>query len=750
MHVLASGHFPSHARLNSTTEGSSARLTLMSQRGEQPLPGNSPAQSSQSRWAVVLACGLIAVAVLASYYDSLSGAFVFDDYGSIIENPTIRQLWPISRPLSPPPGNLTVSGRPLLNLSFALNYAFGGTAVWGYHAINLLIHLFAGWALLGIVRRTLLQPALRRRYGASALPLATAVAVLWVVHPLQTEAVTYIAQRAESLMGLFYLLTLYCFIRATESRAVPWGLLSVAACLCGMATKEVMATAPLMALLYDRTFVAGTFREGLRRRWRLYAGLGGTWLLLGWLVATGGDLASGSAGFSSTVNWRSYGLTQFRALVLYLKLSVWPHPLVLDYGGPVLIGSVVKALPYMAMILPLLAGTAISVKRWPAVGFAGCWFFGILALTSSVFPLSDTMFEHRMYLPLAAVIVLAVVAVHAWAGRWSVVVFVPLAVVCIFLSARRNQDYRSEPAIWSDTIAKRPGNARAYNNLGNGLVHLGRVDEAIADFRTAIQISPDYFLPYNNLGAALVRTGRVNEGLEMYHKALRLMPNDPETRNNLGVALARLGRSDEAIDHYRVALKFRPEFAQARYNLGNALAGLGRFEAAAEQYREAVRIDPTYAQAYNNLGNALSARGQADQAIECYRQALRCNPAFAEAHNNLGNAMVRAGRPDEAIDHYREAVRIAPDYANAHRNLAAALAMKGRLAQAADQYAEALRLNPNDPQGHFGMGQVLVRLGRRTEAVAQLTEALRLQPNNAEARRALETLSAPPGSGSAR
>ncbi|MGD1021058.1 MAG: hypothetical protein ABSA12_17265, partial [Verrucomicrobiia bacterium] len=200
---------------------------------------------------------LLVLTGLWAYHNSLTGPFIYDDWLSIQKNPTIRHLWPIWQPLSPPhAGGITVEGRPLINLSLAVNYAIGGTNVRGYHALNLAIHILAGLTLFGIVRRTLLQPRLRERFGAVADELALAVALIWTVHPLQTESVTYIIQRAESMMGLFYLLTLYGFIRGTAS-PLPrlWHGLCIGACALGMASKEVMVSAPLMVMLYDRTFV---------------------------------------------------------------------------------------------------------------------------------------------------------------------------------------------------------------------------------------------------------------------------------------------------------------------------------------------------------------------------------------------------------------------------------------------------------------------------------------------------------------
>ena len=282
--------------------------------------------------SALVAAGLIVLATLAAYSNSFAGPFVFDDELSIPSNMTIRQLWPIWKPLCPPNHGETVSGRPLLNLSLAIDYAISRLDVWSYHATNLAIHILAALLLFGILRRTFLLPAMRDRWGAAAVPLALTIALVWAVHPLQTESVTYIIQRAESLFGLFYLLTLYCFVRGVgSSRAMLWYAVCVVACLLGMASKEVMVSAPLMVLLYDRTFVAGSFREAWRRRYGLYLALAGTWLLLGWLVAWSGTRGS-SAGFGIGVGCWEYLGTQFGAILNYLKLCVWPHPLVFYYG----------------------------------------------------------------------------------------------------------------------------------------------------------------------------------------------------------------------------------------------------------------------------------------------------------------------------------------------------------------------------------------------------------------------------------
>ncbi|HEY5226971.1 MAG TPA: hypothetical protein VIJ19_00450, partial [Opitutaceae bacterium] len=248
---------------------------------------------------VLPAALLIAAAAAVAYLPSFAAPFVFDDVPAIGGNPTIRHIASALRP----PADTTVSGRPVLNLSLALDYAAGGTAPWVYHATNLAIHILAALALLGIVRRTL---------GPRALPVAFSVALLWAVHPLNTESVTYVIQRGESLMGLLYLATLYFFIRACGSegnRARLWYALSISSCFLGMGTKEVMASAPLIVLLYDRTFLSGSFASALRTRGKAYLGLAASWILLGYLVlATHGR--TGTVGFGAGISPLDYAQTQ--------------------------------------------------------------------------------------------------------------------------------------------------------------------------------------------------------------------------------------------------------------------------------------------------------------------------------------------------------------------------------------------------------------------------------------------------------
>jgi tetratricopeptide (TPR) repeat protein len=668
-------------------------------RGSRARAGESTATGTSSlpvkRWPGVLAAGAVALAALAAYHNSFSGPFIFDDFSMIVENASIRHLWPIWDALSPRASGMTTTGRPLFNLTLAINYALGGTAVWGYHAVNLGIHILAGLTLLGIVRRTLLGAGLRERFGTAALPLATAVAVLWAVHPLQTESVTYIAQRTESLMGLFYMLTLYCFIRGAEStKPAGWYGACVLSCLSGMATKEVMVTAPLLVFLYDRTFIGGSFSKAWKRHGWVYMALAATWLALGYLMIHSGNRA-GTAGLGTHVRSWEYLLTQCWAVPHYLWLSIWPHPLILDYGMW-LARDPVQILPSALVLAVVVTAVGIALRYEPALGFLGAWVFLILAPTSSVVPVvSQTVAEHRFYLSLAAIVVLAVTGLYAWIGRGSFVLFLALAVGLGFLTSQRNADYRSAVAIWSDTVNKRPWNLRAHYNFGFALEQAGRIHEAIGQYEDVLQLDPDYAEVHDRLGNDLLRVDRLQEAISHFERSVQIKPDYAKGHNDLGAALMDAGRISDAIEHYEQATRLDPHYADPYYNLGVAWQQTGRVQEALASYERALALNPGLAEAHNGLATVLLGLGRVTEAIEHWEQAVRLDPGFAEAHNNLGSASLGLGNVPEAIREYEQAVRLKPGYAKAHYNLGTALEEAGRLPEAIEHYQQALRLKPD-------------------------------------------------------
>ena len=537
----------------------------------------------------------IASAAVAVYANSFSGVFALDDEMWIIQNPTIKTLSGILTVLDSS-CDPAYGGRPMLTISLALSYAlngmFGlrGTDVWGFHLVNLTIHILAAWTLFGIVRRTLLLPSPRgfaplssagegpgatgSQFAAAATPLALAIALLWTVHPLQTAAVTYIVQRNEALLGLFYLLTLYCVIRGATSpqAARAWYVGAVLSCLLGMGTKEVMVAAPLVVLLYDRTFLSGSFRAALARRRGLYAGLAATWGVVIWLLEAthfrGNTAGFGTEGFTAL----TYLQTQAGVLVHYLRLAIWPAGQCLDYGWRPAHGLTQVVLPGL-LILTLLGLTVWALVKRPALGFLGATFFLILAPTSSFVPIRDAAFEHRMYLPLAALVTLAVLGVFWICGRlFSTIgeeerpnsadvagprVAVPFALGAIALVALgwvtvlRNKAYQSETAIWQDTVDKAPNNSRAQSNLGNAIRKESKeprtIERALVHLQKAVDLDPNSSDAHGNLAAALYEQGKTEQAIAEYQRDLEIFPQDAIARSHLATIYEKLNRSDEAL-----------------------------------------------------------------------------------------------------------------------------------------------------------------------------------------------------------
>lgn len=578
--------------------------TRQAAKGTTAIQAAAPQRAASTAWRWLIPVVLV-LAALGAYANSTGGPFIFDDLGAIRDNPHIRQLWPLAAAVSAPAGT-TVTGRPVVALSLAANYAIGGLDVQGYHVFNLAVHLLAALLLYGVVRRSL--EALRTRGLAGPLASvdpawpAAIVALLWELHPLATEAVDYTVQRSELLASLFLLLTLYCFARSVSAvRRWPWSLAAVAACAAGMGCKETMAGAPVLVFVYDATVLSASWREPLKARGPAYAGLAATWAILAALVATGARAQTVGFSFEGLTAWR-YALTQCGVIVHYLRLAVWPAPLALDYADWPVAQGLVDALPAGLVVLALVGTTAWALKRAPAIGFLGASVFIILAPSSSVIPIvTEVAAERRMYLPLAAVVTLVVVS-GAWLVRrlpdrfsrtavsWALVG--GLAIVLGALTHQRNEAFATEVGIWDEAVVARPGNARAHNNLGMALVRAGQGDEALPHFRRALELAPEYPDALNNLGGLLYRKGQPAETIRLCRQALAASPGMTDARYNLALALHRTGDLDAAEREYREVLRQAPGHVATHNNLGLLLAGRGRFREAADQLTEALRLDP--------------------------------------------------------------------------------------------------------------------------------------------------------------
>ena len=688
-----------------------------------------------ARLQEVALAAIIALACLTAYWNALSGPFVYDDELSVIGNRSIRELWRLPGVLQAEQDSPT-AGRPVVNVSFALTYAFGGLAVRPYHAINLLVHILCALAVYGLLRRTLELPSIPERLRRRSTRLAFAMALIWAVHPLNSEVIDYITQRTESLMALFYLLTIYAAVRTIGSRRpLIWQTAAVACCGLGMASKESMATAPLMVILYERTFLFGSFKTALQQRWRFYCAIASTWLLLGALMLS---VPRGeSAGFSSGVEPWTYLLNQAVMIVHYLRQAFWPRSLVASYGWPLPL-TLADVLP-QAVLLALVFGLAIAaVIRSPKYGFAGAWFFITLAPTSSVVPIATEVgAERRMYLPLVAVIAFVILGGSlmwdglkskwlerrgghaAWLRHADLVALVGVVVALMAGTVARNREYSSFVTL-ARTVVDRWPTSLAHHILGGALLAEDSYDEAIVHLRAAVAGSPR---AYYDLGAALFNQGKLAEAVGPLQTMIRIWESPP------------------AAHPYWLA-PVRGDVVSARLLIGRALAQQERFPEAAVEFERALAMAPSDVETRNLLAVALFRAGSYDRAIPQLEEYLRSRPADIEALKNLAIAYVATGKVGEALDLFRRAVAAEPANGLTRRHLANALYDSGHIEEAAVHAGEAVRLRPNDADARHLLGRVHGVQGRFDAAATEFERAIEIDPAHHDAREHLQRVRA--------
>jgi protein O-mannosyl-transferase len=658
---------------------------------------------------------IILIAGACVYSNSLHGVFLLDDASSIAGNPTIRHLSKLGDIFSTR-AFVTVQSRPILNLSLALNYAISGTEVWSYHLFNILIHIASGLFLFGIVRRILeLKAETFSLSKTQSIGLGFIVALIWTVHPLQTESVTYIIQRAESLMGFFFLGTFYFFVRAVqEPSKTKWYTLSVIFCALGMATKEVMVTAPVLVLLLDKSYFTSNFKTALAERKKYYAGLLICLGIAAVLVVLSGGNRGGTIGFGTGVPWLQYEKTQCEALVRYIALSFWPHPLVFEYGT-FTSNALSQWLPWGLVLLPVILITLWALYFKPMLGFIGAWFFCILSPTSLVPGTSQMIVEHRMYLPLVAVLVAGIwflwIVLKKLFSRslaFNAILIFGLVSTTILgaVTLSRNADYNSAFGMWTKTVEQRPKNALAHVMLAEEYVARGNDSEALKHYETALSIYPTLYIAQEEIALLYIRNNEINLAKEHNLEALRLFPNYPDALNSYGVICMRLNQVTQALDYFARAISYKPNLTDAYYNQGNAYAALNNHEEAIRSFKKALTLNPSLASAYFNLGNSYAAVDRKQDAIDAYQTAVKIRGVYPTAEFNIANLDVQLGKLDQATLHYNEAIRQKPNYVDALNNLAVVLVNQGKIDDSVKLLKQAIEANPLETRLQENLNQI--------------------------------------------
>jgi len=709
------------------------------------------------------------------YSNILENSFVFDDVGNIKNNGKIRltslSLEGITKASS--------STRPVADLSFALNYFFHQDKVFGYHVVNIIIHISTGILLFFFATVTLRMPPVRSTMqGHRWIPFLAAF--IWLVHPLDTQSVTYTIQRMNSMAAMFSMLSLLLYIRgrlsaeglrkretenlkletpnskldfrnpqpATRSQYV-WLAGSALSWVLALGCKQNAAVVPFIVLLYEWYFLQNLSKQWLKRNLKYFVGVMVLFGLIAFMylglhpwekIVALNDYASNEFTLTERV------LTQLRVVIYYLGLIFYPHPsrLNLDYDFTLSRSLFAPATTVICLllILGLLGWACLMAKKERLVSFCIFWFFGNLAIESSVIPLA-LIYEHRTYLPSMLVILLSVTLAFRWVKPKALAIggLCVLGIICSVWTYERNEVWRNDVTLWSDCVEKSPNNADAHNELGVALAANGNSKEAILHFSEALRLKPDFVAAHYHLGSAFKDQGNFDKAVYHYSQALRLKPDFVRAHNQLGNVFLLEGRLKEAILHYSEVLRMQPTNVKARVNLGVALERNGNVEEAIFQYSEALRLKPDFAEAHNNLGFLLLRQGDLKGAMRHFAEALRLKPEYAEAHYNMGLAFFSRGDINEAIEHFAETVRINPGHAGAHYSLGLILSGEGKLEEAKGHLLETLRIQPNAADAHLNLGLVLERQGKTDEAVRQYAEALRINPDLKKAREKLDILS---------
>ncbi|HZS50161.1 MAG TPA: tetratricopeptide repeat protein [Bryobacterales bacterium] len=633
---------------------------------EKPYPAKLSKDQAQTvtSWH---GAAVVAAITLAVFWPAIGNQFVnWDDDKNFLNNPYFRGLtlshlrWMFTT-------SLLGHYHPFTWITLGLDYVLWGMNPAGYHLTNILLHA-ANAVLLYLIALRLL---------GGRIWVAVLAALLFSVHPLRVESVAWVTERRDVLSGFFYLLSVLTYLRAQRppedgpSSRTREMALSAAFFAAGLLSKVIVASLPLVLLLLDAYPLRRGFRLAEKIPYFLFAAAGALAAL-----ATQGAGVHGFAEHVVLLPGLRTGLSLY-GLFFYLWKTVLPFGLYPQYVLPAGISVFDRRIVLAAALAAALTITAVVLRRrLPA--FAAVWACYVVTLLPVLsFARLDTQqyaADHNSYLATLGLALAGAAAIAAIRRREIARAAAPLLILIFAMLCRRQIPvWRDPSSLWTATLAGAPDSVVAHNNLGEALAAQGRLGEAAAHFRRAIEIRPGYAQAHYNLARASQKQGDLPGAIAEFQRALQIEPAFATAHNDLATCYAALGQSGPALEQYRLALRYQPDYADAHYNLGNLLQQQRQLEDSIAEYRQALRYNPGLADAHNNWGVALDALGRPAEAMEHYRQALLIAPTNSDAHNNLGAALEAQGKKDEAVAEYRQALRFNPGHRDAAANLARAL-----------------------------------------------------------------------------
>jgi len=663
------------------------------------------------------------------YGNTILNTFHFDDIPSILEKPWIRGLDKI------PEFIFSFFQRPLVILSFNLNYSISQFEVWSYHIFNILFHIVATLLVYKLVQQIIFfleRKSNRNTFSLFSWPYFTAL--IFALHPLSTQSVTYISSRSSILATIFYILTLNLFFKGFCERhfngktgRIYFSGASLFFLLGGL-TKEIIITLPAALFIFHFYFI---WNKSLKK----WISINGKWALLlsipiiagvGYKQLFGGGFLGASAAKLSSASWF---LTQTAVVPFeYFRKFFFPFNLNLDINFPILMDwlNLKNWLGLFSLGILIIIWFRISAgiekkNYWEmekrCAGFGLAWIFLTLLPTSSFIPLLDVVMEHRTYLPLVGFTLVAV-SIFSWAYLtclkisqtrvMGVSVNLGMLLVLILFSLiaiDRNKIWKNEFTLWADAKHKSPNLTRPYNNLGQAYDKIGNYDQAITEFQQALQLNPNYFFGLNNLGNIYGKQRKYEEAINYFKKALTQKPDYSPAHYNIARAYHLIGKRQEAVMAYRKATQFNPYFEQAFYNLAYLSIELSNFDEAIENFNKFIKMQPKNSKAHFGLGNAMMMKGQSnankkylDLAMLEYRISGKLDPKFVLPYMNMANIQMQIKNIPAAIENYQKALQIKPDMASIHLSLGMIFyQFKNDVTKALGYLKDAIRLSPSLP-----------------------------------------------------
>lgn len=596
----------------------------------------------------ILSPVIIIIVGLIIYSNSFNSTFHFDDIGDIVESSAIRNindfrsLWDFC------------PRRVVGYYTIALNYHFHQLNVFGYHVVNVMIHLINALLVWWLVQLTLFTPALENKpIAASKYSLALMAALLFVSHPVQTQAVTYIVQRLASLATMFYFLSLalYVYARTHGNKLYLFGAAGLSA-LLGMFTKEITFTLPFAVVLYEFTFLNSSNWQSLFKEKRVWIGAICLILLISVVpliylydheAANLFNRTHPSQGHLYSITPASYLLTQFRVITTYIRLLFIPLNQNLDYDYP--ISNHLFEIPTLLSFLFLLFLFAFSIfmfKRNRFVSFGILFFFIALSVESSIIPIQNVIFEHRLYLPSFGFIIVfsAMIYYLLWQKNMKVALTIFLLIVGVnsVLTYSRNKVWQNDFSLWSDVVKKSPNKARPWNNLARYYLDKKNYQKAFIGYNKSIEINPDFFEAVYGRGILFQEIGDYEKAIADLSHAIEIEPGYFEAYNNRGFIYTMMHQYEKAFADFTMAIKINPNSEKVYNNLGLFYINLNEYDKAIYQFIKALRISPNYIEALNNLGQAYMDTKKYDSAINTFTQLINLEPKAHKFYFYRGKA----------------------------------------------------------------------------------------------------------------